>query len=342
MKGIPLLLAIILFSAQLVNSQIPEDYSFKQNYKIANPATMSVTINDGFIKTYSANTNDIQVYFMVMKNNKLMKMTLEDLEDELDVEISNSSNHLEVSIKQNASDWVTNWKDRYIVSLQIIAPKDLSCDLHTSDGNIEILDLQGDQICRTSDGDIKAERVSGSLNARTSDGNIEIIDINGPVETQTSDGDIVASQVAGDCNLRTSDGNIECFTIEGDIHAVTSDGDINIDKTLGNHELNTSDGNIVIENFSGGLSAQTSDGDIIGIFTDLKHKIYLKTSDGNITATIPNNLGLNLTLKGEEIHTKLDNFNGTTSEHTVEGTVRGGGVEVDLISSDGDVTLNYR
>ncbi len=120
------------------------------------------------------------------------------------------------------------------------------------------------------------------------------------------------------------------------------DGNIIFEDTNGENIAKTSDGNIVFENLRGALTAQTSDGDIRGDLIHLTNKLYLKTSDGNISVTVPDGLGMNVRLKGEGIYTKLDDFSGDTSDHLVEGTIRGGGIEVELITSDGNINLDYK
>jgi hypothetical protein len=324
------------------SAQTPDEFSFKKSFKVNTPAEMSIKTNDGFIKAYSSNTDEIQVYFIVTKDGRVQDMSLENLEDELDVEISSSGNSLEITIKQENTSWLTDWRNRYNVSMQIIAPKKTTCDLRTSDGDIELMDFIGSQVCRTSDGNIEAEGISGNLSARTSDGNIEALNINGEVELQTSDGNILAENIEDDCSLRTSDGKVIAINITGDISAVTSDGNVHLENAKGEHSARTSDGNITFEDISGGLSAQTSDGDIRGDFKILDGRLALKTSDGNISVTVPDGLGMDVLLKGEDINTRLEGFSGETSDHKVEGKIRGGGVQVELITSDGDINLNYR
>jgi hypothetical protein len=336
-------LAIILcFSFTFTSAQTPNDYSFKKSFQVATPAEMTIKTNDGFVKAYSSNTNEILVYFIVTKNGRVQDMNLEELEDELDVEISSTDNSLEITIKRENSSWLTDWRDRYNVSMQIIAPKKTECNLYTSDGDIELMDFIGEQVCRTSDGNIEAEGISGSLSARTSDGNIEALNIRGEVELQTSDGDILAENIEHDCTLRTSDGKVTVINVNGNISAVTSDGNVHLENVRGEHTARTSDGNITFDDISGGLTAQTSDGDIRGDFKSLDNRLALKTSDGNISVTVPNGLGMDVLLKGEDINTQLTGFSGETSDHRVEGKIRGGGIEVELITSDGDINLNYR
>lgn len=341
MKKHFILTAAFALTIGFVIAQVPSDYSFRQSFNISTPAEMNISTSDGFIKSYSNSSSQIQVYFIVRKNNKAMDMDLSELEEHVDVDISSSNDVLDITIKQRQTNWMKNWKDRYYVSLHILAPAKTECNLRTSDGDIELIGFQGRQSCRTSDGDISVSSVGGNLNARTSDGDVQVEEVKGSVELITSDGDIIAKGIVGEIDLKTSDGKIYGINIDGDIHAVTSDGNIVFENVKGEHSARTSDGNIVFEGVLGSIEAQTSDGDIRGDLRDVMDRLYLKTSDGDISVSVPTGLGMDVRLKGEDINTRLDNFSGNTSDNLVEGTIHGGGVEVELVTSDGDINLNY-
>ncbi len=343
MKQFFLIISIIFLALFSALAQAPDDYSFKQSFKISTPADLAIRTSDGFINAYASNDEDeIKVFFIVKRNSKVQDMDLDELRDHLDVEISNTSNSLQIIIKQQGSDWLMSWRDRYHVSFYILAPKRTECTLKTSDGNIKLEGFAGDQVCSTSDGNIAAESIDGSLDARTSDGNIDVFNVDGDTGLRTSDGNIVAENIRGNCEFKTSDGRISVSSITGDVHAVTSDGNISMLQARGVHSARTSDGNINFEELSGGLEAQTSDGDIRGEFEKLSGRVALKTSDGNISVTVPDGIGLDILLKGEDIHTRLEDFSGDTDEHRIEGRIRGGGIDIELVTSDGDVNLNYQ
>lgn len=315
--------AAFSFLVILVHAQTPDDFSFRNTYKISSPAEMSISTSDGFIRVNDHKSENIEVFFIVTKNNKIQDVDLDELEDHLDVDIISSNNRLEIKIRHRESSWKINWRDRYNVSMQINAPSRTTCNLRTSDGNISLSGFQGEQVCKTSDGNIDVEHIVGNLSARTSDGNINALDIQGSAELSTSDGKIIAANVDGDTRIVTSDGNIYLESINGDTDAKTSDG------------------NIVFENMRGELIAQTSDGDIRGDLDQLTNKLYLKTSDGDISVSVPDGVGMDVRLKGEDINTRLEDFSGKTGDHLVEGKIRGGGIDVELVTSDGDINLNY-
>lgn len=332
--GICLLFSIFSFAQE-------NDYSFKESYDISTPASLKISLSDGFIKVYPSENNKTEVYFIVEKGNDFQKINKEELEQYVELNIIQTNNNLDISIKQrNNNNW-KRWENRYNVSCEIYTPVETSCDLRSSDGDIKIKGLNADQKCRTSDGDVYVSKILGQLTCTTSDGDIEILYIQGNTVVETSDGDVRAENVEGDAKFRTSDGDIKAENVEGDTKYVTSDGDISLLNITGTITARTSDGDISFTDCSGSVNAQTSDGDIEGNLFKLKHKLSLLTSDGNIDVVIPDGLSLNIKLKGSHLNAPLTEFSGKTEEHLIQGTVRGGGIPVELLASDGRVTLTY-
>lgn len=300
------------------------DYSFKETYNVRLPAKLRVSSFDGNIDVVPGRGNEIQVYYRVTKNGRLLKVNRADLDEELVVRVEHDDDQLEISVKNKYEDRIFNWRNHMNVSFRVVVPGETSCDLRTSDGDISLMGLTSEQQCRTSDGNIRISEVRGSIRGSTSDGNINLKQVRGSVELKTSDGDIVLDNVIGDVQSTTSDGNIRITRVKGNTYAKTSDGDVSF------------------EDLSGSLSASTSDGNIRGEIVDLQKQLNARTSDGNIDITMPDRLGMNLSIKGESLHVPLKNFSGTTDKHHIEGRVNGGGIAVTLVTSDGHITLAYK
>ena len=147
--------------------------------------------------------------------------------------------------------------------------------------------------------------------------------------------------VEGDVSMVTSDGNIEADEVNGDMDLVTSDGDIRVSQSSGRMEFRTSDGGIGFRNVSGSLRARTSDGNIRGNMLKLEGELVLSTSEGGIDVIVPDNIGLDLYIRAEDISTRLNNFSGTSKDHLIDGRLNGGGINVELTASDGSVRLSY-
>lgn len=321
MKTIFSLIICCLLSISLSWSQ-NSDYSFKETYDLTTPAKMKISSSDGNIEVSPGNTNKAEVLYIVRRNNKVLQISRKELEKELKVTVVHTGNSLDIHVEYPKTQGF-NWKDHMRVNFKITVPKETSCDLVTSDGNVSLTGLALSQQCRTSDGNIAIASVGGDVVGRTSDGNISVKQVNGAVEARTSDGNISVEDIKGNTQSVTSDGNIALSHVTGDITVSTSDGDI------------------AFTDVSGSVKASSSDGNIRGNIVELKKSLAVRTSDGNISITVPDRLGLDLDIKGESLNVALNNFSGTSDEKYIHGKVNGGGIPVSL-TSDGNVSLSYR
>lgn len=319
-----LTIIFILFISTSIALQAQEDKaSFNETFDVSTPLQFKATVSDGFIHVSPSESKTIKVFFIVKRGNNIVEISREELEEHLTINIINSSELVDITIKQRHDHNWNDWKLIYNVSLEVYVPRETACTLRSSDGDIKIKGLSGKQKCRTSDGDIELYGINGDVNGQTSDGDITLQDVVGTVVLTTSDGDIAADNIEGDASFVTSDGDIEMYGIVGYTSAKTSDGDI------------------TFKNLAGAFKGQTSDGDIMGNIVKLNNDLRLSTSDGNIRVSVPKGLGLDLYLKGEDLNTNLEEFSGQAKEHLIQGKVRGGGVLVELTSSDGQITLAY-
>lgn len=299
------------------------DYSFKETYKVSTPAKLDLSSFDGNLDIIPSDGNTIEVFYIVRKAGIFLKIDRRELEKEVIVETENSGGSLKIRVRNKHENRPFNFKDMMGVSFKVYVPKETSCYLLTSDGNVSIVGLTADQNFRTSDGSIEVTEVSGNVTGKTSDGDVHIRKIKGNVDVQTSDGTIELETVGGDVQASTSDGNIKLYKVKGDIAVKTSDGYIDF------------------REISGSFRASTSDGNIKGNVVDLKKELTLKTSDGNIEVTLPEALGLDLDIKGESIDVPFKNFTGKFDETYVRGKSNGGGIPVMLTTSGGNVRLIY-
>lgn len=313
----------ILMAAYFTVSTIAQDhdYSFMEEYKLASDGHFGLSTSDGFIYVYPSEDDLVKVYYIIRKDNKLLKVTRDELPENIELEIVSEQDKLDILVKQSNSHGWTNWRNSYSVSCEVYVPVTTSCFLKSSDGDVKLRGLQGKQKCKTSDGDVVVLDVKGDLIAETSDGDITVENINGALSLQSSDGDLVAKSVNGDARFATSDGDIELYMVSGVLEASTSDGDISF------------------TDCAGSFSAVTSDGDARGNMIKLKGKLSVVTSDGDIEVGIPQGTGFDLKMKGEDLDIPRMELKGRLDEHYIQGSVNGGGVPVELITSDGYVKL---
>lgn len=320
MKTVCLIITLLAFTMSL-DAQDAR-YSFKESYTLSSPGQVTISSSDGDIEAIAFAGNKTDVFYIVKKNNRLLDISKAELEKELELQVEQTGNSLSIIVKYKNDFTILDWKDKMVVSFRLQLPAQTACNLRTSDGDISMTGLKGDQRLSTSDGSIKASDIQGSLIASTSDGNVDVKNVTGSVETKTSDGDI-----------RLSD-------VRGNVKGSTSDGNVSADRVTGESVLKTSDGNITFKDLSGSLTASTSDGNVSGNLLKLKNELSVRTSDGDIRVGIPSSLGLDLDIKGESLHVPLDNFSGRSDDKRIQGKTNGGGIPVNIHTS-GTVTLAY-
>jgi hypothetical protein len=241
-----------------------------------------------------------------------------------------------------AKDNKMNWKEGLSITFKIFVPKNVSTDLNTSGGGINLTGLKGNLRFRTSGGGLNLTDLDGTIAGSTSGGGIKLINCDNKVDVQTSGGGIRAEGCDGDIKLVTSGGGITLKHLTGRIDAVTSGGGIDIDGIKGNAVVSTSGGSINLEGVSGNMKASTSGGGINAEIVSLDENLSLNTSAGSVNLKLPSNRdGLNVDIRGNRVDFEnLSNFEGRKDRNTLQGTINGGGKNVKISASSGHVNIS--
>ncbi len=161
------------------------------------------------------------------------------------------------------------------------------------------------------------------------------------VRVQTDDGDIQATSLSGNTVLRSSDGDIAVDAAEnGDLDIHTSDGDIIVDRLESQRaEIRTSDGDVILRSVRAPLDVASGDGDIRINLLDA-NEISVSTGDGDIVLTAPADIAADVHMDGEDLSVEQGlQLMGRIREHSVQGTLNGGGPMIDLRTGDGSISL---
>jgi DUF4097 and DUF4098 domain-containing protein YvlB len=138
-------------------------------------------------------------------------------------------------------------------------------DTTTSNGSIAAIEIGGKARLSTSNGAIMASTIKGGLIAKTSNGRLDIRDIKGDADLRSSNGRIEVRGVRGETSAFTSNGSIVAEDIEKDLIGKSSNGRIDIDRVLGGIDVCTSNASIIATNLDGrgrGIRLATSNGSI--------------------------------------------------------------------------------
>lgn len=170
--------------------------------------------------------------------------------------------------------------------LNVSLPSNLEVTIHTSDGALNVSDLQA------------------GVKADTSNGRIEMKDIQGGVEAGSSNGAILLQQVDGGASVTSSNGAITLEDVGGKVHAKSSNGKIVIHSGIsGDWDCKSSNGAVMVtvpKNSDARIIADTSNGSMKGSVDWQKegddhgtatigggtHTVKLNTSNGSVTADV--------------------------------------------------------
>lgn len=262
------------------------------------------------------------------------------LDKDYDLHIDVSGATLTATAKSRST---FNWRNSLTVSFKVYVNKDISTNLSTSGGGIELSGLNGSQDFETSGGGLDLDHLNGDIDGRTSGGGIRISDSQSNIDLHTSGGGIQVDHCSGQIRLETSGGPIHLSNLSGTIEANTSGGSVDGNHISGELKTGTSGGRIDLDDISGSLDAETSGGGMNVTITALGSYVRISNSGGGVNLEIPRDKGVNLSLRGDNIHTaSLDHFSGTMDDNHVEGTLNGGGVPVTVNSIGGTVSLSLR
>lgn len=189
---------------------------------------------------------------------------------------------------------------------------------------------------------------SYNLNLNTSGGNIQVASVTGNVRARTSGGNLEFARIAGDLDAGTSGGDITLKegTARAKLH--TSGGDIEVDRAGGPTEVSTSGGDISLKSVAELLSATTSGGDVEAVITGpIKRDLTLRTSGGRVKVEVAKGTGFHLDASTSGGNVRADGITitlekGANGKNRLVGAVNGGGPQLELRSSGGDISILAR
>ena len=148
-----------------------------------------------------------------------------------------------------------------------------------------------------------------------------------------------------DLDLHSGDGNLRVDDVRGNFQLQTNDGDIRIRGAEGLLRANTHDGNLDVEGRFEMLNLRTGDGNIdahVSAAQTPQPGWALRTGDGNIRLALPDNFAADIDARTGDGSVKVDfpiTSSGTNRESDVRGKINGGGISIELQTSDGDVRV---
>ncbi|MEI6107390.1 MAG: DUF4097 family beta strand repeat-containing protein [Opitutae bacterium] len=305
---IPLLtLGTVLALPALLQAKITR--TVEKTFTVQPGGTLTVGTQGGDIKVLTGPGNEVKVT-ATERINASSEAKVDELLKELSLTMEQQGDNVTALAKfaQSGGWHVGNWPP-VNVSFTVVVPARYSVDLNTSGGDISIASINGRAKLRTSGGNLKLERVEGDVDGGTSGGDISLHEGTARVKLSTSGGDIHVERAGGEADLSTSGGDIVINAVRGRLTAGTSGGDVKAS----------------IEGALQGDCKLTTSGGTVTVAVDKTAAFDLKahTSGGDVDAS-----GITITIE-----------KGGLRKSSLTGKVNGGGPQLYLSSSGGDIRI---
>jgi DUF4097 and DUF4098 domain-containing protein YvlB len=189
--------------------------------------------------------------------------------------------------------------------------------------------------------------VDTDVRTQTGSGDQRVEDLHGRLNLESGSGDLRLRNTTGEMRLHTGSGDVEARDVSGPITAGTGSGDVRVDaKGPGDVHVTSGSGTIELQDVKGGLMVETGSGDVT-VKGEQTAAWEIRTSSGNVDVALPANAGFNLdasTGSGEietsrQVVAVVQGKVGA-SRSRITGKANGGGPELRVHTSSGDINVN--
>ena len=215
--------------------------------------------------------------------------------------------------------------------------------LSANRGDVDINGVTGDVQASVNDDNatLTLQNITGAVSIEGHSGDIEISDVTGAVHLQGEFfGDTHLEHVGGQVRFET---NRTLFTAGrlDDEFSVEKDS-LDADELLGPVVLKTSDKNITLDRVQGDVDVTDSNGSVAVTHAPPLGVVEIQNRHGSVDVGLPGSAGF--VLNAQTRNGDMENDFGLSTQdqnenHSLRGTVAGGGPTVTIETSDGDVTV---
>jgi len=302
-----------------------EQPSITKTFDMNQPGTLNASSSGGGVSVITHDQPQVIIQAFVRKNGKILSSTDRELNEVLDlydIDFSKSGNAITAIVKRRSH---TNFWNNVGISLEIIVPEEMSCNVSSSGGGVKISGVKGSHEFSSSGGSVKLENTSGNTNAKSSGGSVKATNHNGNIRLSSSGGGVYVDGAKGSVYARSSGGGVKLENIQGEADASSSGGGVSVIGKLSSVKATSSGGSVRVD------------------IRNLTKELYLKSSGGGVSAIVHDGekLGLDLDLRSDHVNIDLHNFSGTSKKDYVEGAMNGGGIPFYMHASGGNVNVSF-
>lgn len=297
-----------------------------KTFDLNQPGQLNASSSGGGVTVETHNQPKVIIQAFVRKNGHLLSPSdraLKEVLDDFDIDFSKSGSTITAVVKRRGQ--MNFWRNNVGISLTIIVPEEMSCDVSSSGGGLKISGVKGTHDFSSSGGGVRLENTSGTTKASSSGGGVK------------------ATNHDGDIRLSSSGGGVSVDGAHGNVYARSSGGGVSLEDIHGSADASSSGGGVSVSGEASSVTAKSSGGSVRVNIRNLTDELYLQSSGGGVSAVIHggDKLGLDLDLRSGKVNIDLHNFTGTSEKDRVKGKMNGGGIPVYAHASGGNVTITY-
>ncbi|MCG6189806.1 DUF4097 family beta strand repeat-containing protein [Maribellus maritimus] len=321
-KLIAILMVVLSYNGFAQENKTP---TITKTFDLNQPGTLNASSSGGGVTVKTHSQKEVIVQAFVRKNGRILSPSdaqLDDILEDYDLEFEKNGSVITAVVKRKTR---FNFRNNTGIALTIITPREMSCNVSSSGGGVDISGVAGTHNFSSSGGGVRIENVTGSTKA------------------SSSGGGVTATNQNGDCRLSSSGGGVKLTDAHGSVFARSSGGSVRLNNIDGDVDASSSGGGVSVSGKAGAVKAKSSGGSVRVDIGNLSKELYLTSSGGGVDAIIKNgdNLGLDLDLSSDRVNIDLHNFSGKSEKNRVKGTMNGGGIPVYIRSSGGNINVRY-
>ncbi len=298
-----------------------------KSFDLNQPGTLRAKSSGGGVEVKTHDQQTVVIQAFIRKNGNLLPPSdpsVNEILKDFNLDFEKNGSVITAIVERKVN--FNSWKNAGI-SLTILVPGEMSCDVSSSGGGLEISGVTGTHDFSSSGGGVQLENITGATKARSSGGGVKATNLNGDIDLSSSGGGVKIEDSHGNISASSSGGGVQLTNIQGDMVEAGSSG-----------------GGVSFTGEAGYLKARSSGGPVHVNISKLSKELYLESSGGGVDAVIQNGdkLGLDLDLSSSRVNIELTNFTGKAEKNRVKGTMNNGGIPVYMHASGGNVNVSFK
>lgn len=296
-----------------------------KTFEMNEPGTLNAKSSGGGVEVKTHNEKNVVIQAFVRKNGNILSpsdSSVKEILEGFDLDFEKNGSAITAIVERKVKFGLWN---NVGISLTIIVPREMSCDVSSSGGGVKISGVAGTHTFNSSGGGVELENVTGTTKAKSSGGGVKVTNQNGNIDLSSSGGGVTLNDAQGSVVAHSSGGSVKLNNIQGDVEAGSSGGGVSVTGECAY------------------VKAKSSGGSVRVNISNLSKELYLESSGGGVDAIIQNGdkLGLDLDLHSSKVNIELHNFSGKTEKNSVKGTMNNGGIPVYMRASGGNVNVKF-